>query len=82
MTIEDRKLLRMDILRELYELYFDANISSSKEVSKDLLKNDREKYLAYIYLEEKGFIKDIRNTLRFTITVSGMDLIEYLHINK
>lgn len=80
MKIKERRELRINLLRELYNIYFDTvNNSNSKTISDNLAQEDKEKYLAYDYLINKNLIKDTKMggiTPKYSITVDGIDLIE------
>lgn len=69
--------LRKRILEELYTYYFDNN-GSDKFIAADI--EDNETNLAYIYLEQKGFIelKNMNQPLAATakITAYGIDEVE------
>ena len=79
MKFEERRKLRVDLLKELYEHYFDSE-GKYKEVFVD--KADKEVKLAYRYLTEIGLIKSEEfehlegKSYRFTITARGIDFVE------
>lgn len=54
MSPTERKQLRLDILKELYDYHF-ANNGESKSVVQEV-NSDSERKLAYEYLEDKGLI--------------------------
>lgn len=79
MIYDERRKLRVDLLRGLYEHYFE-NEGKHKEVFVD--KMDKETKLAYKYLAEIGLIKSEEfehlegKSVRFTITARGIDFVE------
>lgn len=76
MTIEERKELRLKILRELYDHYF-SNNGTGKSFNQGQLNGEDQ--FAYNYLMDKGLIKDSRNGGNnpvYKITTHGMDAIE------
>jgi len=85
MKIQERKQLRIDLLQNSYDLYFkdDKDSNDSNVINKNEL--EKEKRLAYEYLEKKGFI-EVETAgmggIKCPITVYGIDFIESLEINK
>ena len=79
MNFDERRKLRVDLLRELYEHYFQTD-GMYKEVFVN--KVDKETKLAYRYLTEIGLIKSEEfehlegKSYRFTITARGIDFVE------
>lgn len=81
-TVEKRQDLRMHLLINLYEHYFNHE---NKGIKKRYLRiktedfiADSEVELAYTYLINKGLVKNEGNatSLGFIITVDGIDLVE------
>jgi hypothetical protein len=77
-VINERKTLRENILRELYDYYFE-NKANAKTLTLDEYRNDEERYLACEYLKAKGLI-DVTNpggrNHALQITVYGIDVVE------
>ena len=79
MNFDERRKLRVDLLRDLYEHYFQSD-GSYKEVF--VGKTDKETKLAYRYLTEIGLIHREEfehlegKSYRFTITARGIDFVE------
>ncbi len=86
MDIKTRQETRISLLKECYDLYFDANSNSFKRIDTQKLRNeDYEKFLAYDYLLAKNLIKDVRsggNTPEYQISIYGIDVIESLELKK
>ena len=93
MLIKKRQALRVKLLKEIYDAYFDpeksksvqlacfeASLADSDEKSKE---NSHEKALAYQYLMEKNLIKIVRtggSNPCYQITADGIDYIEALQL--
>ncbi|WP_368657095.1 hypothetical protein AB3Z07_13830 [Metabacillus halosaccharovorans] len=85
--IKERKKLRLEILEQLYNLYFNSSTQNqSLTGNKEELFGVRnsEKHLAYHYLVTGGFIEidstDAHSAV--TITVKGIDYIETIYEEK
>lgn len=77
-SIEERKAKRKEVLKEIYNHYFENGGTAYKVIKQDLL-NDREKELALLYLEEKRLIRiDKQGNTNFFIkaTAYGIDEVE------
>ncbi|MGG0031587.1 hypothetical protein ABEX88_08120 [Priestia megaterium] len=77
-SIEERKALRKELLLELYNYYFE-NGGAHYKITKDVLKEDRERDLALEYLKLKGLISanPLGNShVMIKITPNGIDKIE------
>lgn len=77
LTINERKEQRERLLKELYEQYFEVG-GGALHLTKDDLRNDRDKDLAYQYLSEKGLIEvDTQgNHIYLKPSVHGIDIVE------
>lgn len=77
LTIQERKALRQSLLVQVYENYFEKSGAALVETKEDL-RADKEKDLAYQYLLDKGLIScsNIGNSLHIKPTVHGIDYIE------
>ena len=79
MNFDERRKLRVDLLRDLYEHYFE-NEGKYKEIF--LNKTDKESKLAYRYLYDAGLIRSEEfehlegKSYRLTITAKGIDFVE------
>lgn len=77
MIVEDRKALRLALLKELYNYYFENN-GMEMPFMLDEAK-DKEKNLAYQYLVDKNLIvvRQLRGVMYgYKITAQGIDVIE------
>lgn len=76
-TIEERKSKRTELLKELYNYFFEKGGAAYKVAKKDIL-DDREKELALMYLEQKNLITIDRqgNNMFVKMTVYGIDAVE------
>lgn len=79
MNGEERQKLRSDLLQGLHDVYFNEN-GTAKPYNKGDLNKDIEKKLAYEYLVQKGFAKQVLplggQKIAYIITASGIDVIE------
>ncbi len=79
MNPEDRRKLRVDLLRDLYNYYFD---NDGKFMEVHASRIDSEFKLAYRYLVDLGFIRSEEfehlegKAWRLTITARGIDFVE------
>ena len=79
MNFDERRKLRVDLLRNLYDHYFE-NEGNYKEVF--LGKMDKDSKLAYRYLYDVGLIRSEEfehlegKSYRLTITAKGIDFVE------
>lgn len=73
MTFTEKKELRVNLLKKLYQYYFDSNGSWYS-----IKYNENEINLAYKYLEDKGLIiySDTYQQGSIMITTAGIDFIE------
>lgn len=83
LTIQKRQELRHNLLVELYNHYFEKP-GIALVVTKEELRADKEKDLAYQYLLEKGLINvtHMGNSLQIKPTVRGIDYVESNHIEQ
>ncbi|AST90107.1 hypothetical protein [Sutcliffiella cohnii] len=79
LSINQRKDLRKNLLEEVYENYFKKNGAPFTQ-TKEELRADKEKDLAYQYLQEKGLITctQMGNYIQIKPTVHGIDYVESL----
>lgn len=79
LSINQRKDLRRNLLEEVYENYFEKNGAPFSK-TKEELRADKEKDLAYQYLQEKGLISctQMGNYIQIKPTVQGIDYVESL----
>ncbi|OAB25252.1 hypothetical protein PMSD_28120 [Paenibacillus macquariensis subsp. defensor] len=78
MTVEERKKLRNELLKGLYDCHFEKN-GNGKKLDDSFLKEDTEVNLAYLYLVDKGYVVKVSPGGRitvFSINSRGIDLIE------
>ncbi|WCK52490.1 hypothetical protein PP175_13600 [Aneurinibacillus sp. Ricciae_BoGa-3] len=77
MSYEERKQLRLNILEELYSVYFETGKGKVQE--KTRFTDDLETNLAYQYLIEKRLIVEASaggRNYEYRITDMGIDVIE------
>jgi len=78
MTGEERKKLRNELLKDLHDHHFSKNGAPFRQ-SREKLRQDSEKKLAYDYLIEKGYAREEHqglDNLLLSITTIGIDYIE------
>lgn len=85
-VIQNRQDLRLKLLIELYEHYYNPENKSKERYLKigvSSLQSDNEKELAYTYLISKGFVKNqgANGIFALIITVDGMDYLENKYVN-
>ncbi|MEK3821467.1 hypothetical protein MKY20_20545 [Cytobacillus sp. FSL W8-0315] len=82
-TIRERKELRIQLLFNLYEYYYQNN-GVSKKLTRENLQENKEVDLAYQYLENKNLIHVDRQGSQLFIkpTVSGIDFVEENHPDR
>lgn len=77
MDIIEKEKLRLDLLKELYDLYCESG--DGKQINQDDLRKDIETKLAYQYLSSAGLINETNNNPQFIsyiINNNGINLIE------
>lgn len=77
MLFEERKSLRLSLLKELYDYYFENNGMEMPFMIDEA--NDKERELAYQYLIDKNLVllRLLRGSMYgYKITAQGIDVIE------
>lgn len=82
--VKERKKLRLDILGELYHLWFSGGETSISGTKREIYQErNSERHLAYHYLVCMGFIeiapmggKGMDEVLSISITVKGIEFLE------
>ncbi|MGM1022262.1 MAG: hypothetical protein ACQEXV_17365 [Bacillota bacterium] len=82
--VRERKKLRLDILAELYQLWFGGESSSLVGTKRDIYQErNTERHLAYHYLVCSGLIditpmdgKGMDEVLSISITAKGIEFLE------
>lgn len=78
MDISERKILRSELLKKIYDHYFETG-GEKYEVSIRILNDDPEGKMALEYLKEKGYIVVTYKgdgSQEYAPTVSGIDIVE------
>ena len=85
-AIERRRELRLEILEELYSLYFSFSENNGLVVKSNELyeKRNSEKHLAYHYLLTSEYITIdvVEEYSSVMITEKGIDLVENIYIKN
>ncbi|MEE4561529.1 hypothetical protein [Paenibacillus polymyxa] len=82
--VKERKKLRLDILGELYQLWFSGGEISMSGTKRDIYQErNTERHLAFHYLVSMGLIeitpmggKGMDEVLSISITVKGIEFLE------
>lgn len=85
--VRERKKLRLDILAELYQLWFSGGEISMSGTKRDIYQErSTERHLAFHYLVSMGLIditpmggKGMDEILSISITVKGIEYLESMY---